>query len=255
MQARDWTGLFQAQRDRREGAIPQFLDKGIRVADGVTGRVSAGGNWLGLTGVLTVPFASAAFSIIMDVWPEENTPRGNASFSVPFGTRISVPYSKFAYTMRVQGAPATCVASLTILGGYMGGGFFVPEFAPSAGPTVANVAVTSFGAALTQRTGTPLAVMEMPIAGVLVRTSVGVTDVDSTPLGANAARRAGYICNVGPDPMYVRLEGAAAVAVQDVRIALAARLEFNQAGLVYQGAVHAICSAGQTARFVSIEYT
>lgn len=248
--------LDRAQRMRREGATPLFVTRVSPVADGTAGRVSGGGNWIGLGGVLVNPLPNPpnAFELYIDVYLEGTDATGPATFSLPVGTRASVNYSKFAYVVRGQGAFATAYSSLTIFSGYSSDDFDVPNMKNVEGISATLAIANPLPVSLAAAPVTPVTVA--PVAATVTPSSKACTDVSSTALAANAARKGGFITNNGVSPCAVRYAAGPAVFATDVVLQVGGSMPLTETpNLVYQGIVTAVCGAGLTATLAIQEWT
>jgi len=137
----DYTLIRDAQAARREKALPFSLTP-VACVNGVSGKVSAGGSWIGVACVFTVPVVLSAFSVVLDVWLNGIDTTGPADLSIPLGEKATVPFQSFAYAVRVVGAPA--IDKLTIIAGYdIGSSEEVPNYDHFAAGGGAAAAIAS----------------------------------------------------------------------------------------------------------------
>lgn len=260
---RDPTGLAPLIQQRREHAAPNTLTSFAPI-DGAAGLVRASGDWIGLAAVVTNPPNPSTALIVLDVWIEKDKPFGAADFSVPLGERCSVAYSKFAYVLRVVGAPPLPFDLVTIVGGFVSAGFHVPNYVqlqPAAG-IAANVVVTNTPTVVDAAAEASLASIDTNVQTLVEAASpaavsrAAVTAVDSVALPLNAARRGGVILNMGSETVVLNF-GAAAVFATHFPLAPNATFSLKDALLVLGRTqdVHAICDAGKTSTLAIVELT
>lgn len=251
----DPTGIRAAQAARREGQLPFSLEPITAVVNGTTGKRSGGGAWIGLGGTCVVPFVAAAFTCVLDVWLEKTDQTGPADFSIPLGEKITVPFSRFSWQLRVTGAPP--FSRLVILSGYdVAFAEWVPAYNFAAVLPITGTVSAAIASPLAPNTGVRIGLpAAVPVPGF-----AAVTDADSTPIAASAGRVAGTIQNVGTNRVWINF-GAAAVANQCLCLAPGTATspggsyDLDRIGGIDQSAIHAICDAGLASTLVWVRYT